>query len=881
MSVSISNLTESDILLSYQKTLPEKRRKLAISTALIVAITVPLGVFLDYWIYPNWLLTFASLRILCVLALLPIFMVFRYRIEKYYWLDSLTLILPVVMISTFIYLTEGSSSPYYGGINLVLLGVGLVLRSNFKNAVIITCTAVFLYVTACLTSEDAVDYDYLFTHLFFILITGTLTCLASDMHHKGMFRDFVFQCQLTHSKEELEAKNQKLIEIDKAKGHFFANISHELKTPLTLILAPLSTLIKRSRISDRGVLENLHTMHSNALRLLRMINDLLDLVKLQSSKMRVAPQEFLLGDFLKEIISLVKGLAEEKNIQLKDATASIGDQKVCLDRSHLEKILLNLLFNSLKFTPSGGEVSIEAQCKDQQVQFTVLDTGKGISEEQLPHIFDAFWQFDSSSVRSYQGIGIGLAMVKELTELMEGKVEVESFPDRGTKFLVTLPLSIRPSTKKGGIYDIGELENELSAKTGFMDEADEAALHYFTEPVKESPEGYFSEIYPSEKKKILIADDEPAMLHLLSRQLSEKYEVIKAVNGSKALNLSKKAMPDLLILDMMMPEMDGIQVTRALKKDRLTEMLPVLMLTARSDETTKLEALYAGVHDFLPKPFSVIELEIRVENIIRDGEQKKKISEKNLSLETAIHQLKESENQLVQSEKFASMGRLSAGLVHEINNPLSYVKTGIQYAKSFCNGLPEIDRSEFSDTLSDIDEGVNRVVNIISDLKSISYSKESALQETRGLELMERVKRLSNQTRGDIPLIIDCPEDLKLLVNVNQMTQVLLNFVNNSCYAIREIQKTEPDRIPEILLKLAEENDHIAIKVRDNGCGMDQNTVNSIFDPFFTSKPVGSGMGLGLSLCFQWIKQNRGEVSVESKLGEFTELTIKLNTLNS
>ena len=113
------------------------------------------------------------------------------------------------------------------------------------------------------------------------------------------------------------------------------------------------------------------------------------------------------------------------------------------------------------------------------------------------------------------------------------------------------------------------------------------------------------------------------------------------------------------------------------------------------------------------------------------------------------------------------------------------------------------------------------------------------------------------------------------------MTQVLLNFVNNSCYAIREIQKTEPDRIPEILLKLAEENDHIAIKVRDNGCGMDQNTVNSIFDPFFTSKPVGSGMGLGLSLCFQWIKQNRGEVSVESKLGEFTELTIKLNTLNS
>ena len=881
MAVSISSLTESDILLSYQKTLPEKRRKLAISTGLIVAITVPLGVFLDYWIYPNWLLIFASLRILCVLALVPIFLVLRYRIERYYWLDSLTLILPIVMISTFIYLTEGSSSPYYGGINLILLGVGLVLRSNFKNAVIITGTAVLLYITACLTSVDAVDYYYLFTHLFFILITGTLTCLASDMHHKGMFRDFVSQCQLTHSKEELEAKNQKLIEIDKAKGHFFANISHELKTPLTLILAPLSTLIKRSRISDRGVLDNLHTIHSNALRLLRMINDLLDLVKLQSSKMRVSPQEFLLGDFLKEIVSLVQGLAEEKNIRLKDATASLGDQKVCLDRSHLEKILLNLLFNSLKFTPSGGKVSIEVQCLEQQIQFTVSDTGRGINEEQLPHIFDAFWQFDSSSVRSHQGIGIGLAMVKDLTELMEGKIEVKSFPDKGTQFMVTLPIRIRPSIKEGGIYDIGELETGLTAKTGFMDREDEAARHYFKEPVKESPEVCLSEITRSQKSKILIADDEPGMLHLLSKHLSAKYEVVKANNGAKALSLSKQLMPDLLILDMMMPEKDGIQVTHALKKDPLTHRLPVLMLTARSDETTKLEALHAGVHDFLVKPFSVIELELRVENIIRDSELKNKISEKNQSLETAIHQLKESENQLVQSEKFASMGRLSAGLVHEINNPLSYVKTGIQYAKSFCESLPEIERSEYSDTLEDIDEGVNRVVNIISDLRSISYSKESVLQETRGLELIERVKRLSSQTRGNIPLLITCPEDLKLLVNVNQMTQVLLNFVNNSCYAIREIQKAEPDRIPEILVKLAGENDHIAIKVRDNGCGMDQNVINNIFDPFFTSKPVGSGMGLGLSLCFQWIKQNRGEVSVESKPGKFTELTIKLNPLNT
>lgn len=877
MTIASDSLTDSDILIRYHKILPEKRRSLSTNTSLIVAITVPLGVSLDYWIYPNWLVEFAGLRILCTLALIPVFLVLRYRIEKYYWLDSFILILPVVMISYFIYLTEGSRSPYYGGINLVLLGVGLVLRSSFKNAVIISCTAVLLYITACLSSVDRVDYDYLFTHLFFITITGTLTCLASQIHHRGLFRDFVAQCRLSHSKKQLEARNQKLVEMDKARGHFFANISHELKTPLTLMLVPLNNLVNRSGLKDQGILDSLGLIHANALRLLGMINDLLDFVKLQSSKMRVFPQAFSASLFLQDTVSLTQGFAREKNIQIGTSIVPQGNHEVVLDRSHLEKILLNLLFNALKFTPSGGKVFVTAKCSSSNIQFTVSDTGRGITEEHLPNIFDAFWQSDSSSVRPQQGIGIGLAVVKDLTELMSGTVTVKSVLGQGTSFVVNLPLAIHPAKKVGGIYDNGEVETGLTTNSGFINRGS----HYYTKPIKGDSRENLDKVARSDKKKIVIADDEPGMLHLLSMNLEEKYEVVKTTNGTKALDLARGLMPDLLILDMMMPEMNGIQVTDALKKDPSTEMLPILMLTARSDEVTKIEALNAGVHDFLTKPFSLTELEIRVQNIIRDTELKRKISDKNRSLEKAILQLKESENQLVQSEKFASMGRLSAGLVHEINNPLSYVKTGILYAKSFCDGLPEIDRGEFSDTLEDIDEGVDRVVNIISDLRSISYSKQSALQETRALDLIKRVQRLSESSRKDIPLLMDCPQDLKLLVNVNQMTQVLLNFVNNSSYAIRDIQKVKPDRIPEISMKLVQEKNHTSIKVRDNGCGMDQATKMKLFDPFFTSKPVGAGMGLGLSLCFQWIKQNRGTVNVESTLGEFTEMTILLDTTKS
>src|SRR5262249_23431522 len=235
--------------------------------------------------------------------------------------------------------------------------------------------------------------------------------------------------------------NQKLVELDQIKSRFFANISHELRTPLTLLLAPLETLMQKfNRSFDGETRDVLSTMHSNGMRLLKLINDLLDLVRLESGRLEVKHDTVEVAEFVKGLASAARQVADDKRLKLEThVDPELG--AVVADRDKLEKIVLNLVFNALKFTPAGGRVELRAEKKEDQFVITVADTGMGISAKKLPFVFDRLWQADGSSKRKYQGVGIGLALVKELTEIQGGKVDVQSVESQGTTFTVRLPFT--------------------------------------------------------------------------------------------------------------------------------------------------------------------------------------------------------------------------------------------------------------------------------------------------------------------------------------------------------------------------------------------------------------------------------------------------------
>ena len=390
---------------------------------IIALIFVPAGISLDLIVYPHNLGEFFLWRMLCSACLLFIwwFVTTPFGRRNYRVLGWILPALPSFFISLMIFRTQGSVSPYYAGLNLVLLGAAIILRWTLLDSMVVFTEVLVLYLLACLLNNKYTDNRIFFNNFYFLFVTGVFVVIGSYFYNRLRLREFALRFELDRNKQALEESNQKLVELDQIKSRFFANISHELRTPLTLLLAPLETLMQKfNRSLDNDTREVLSTMHSNGMRLLKLINDLLDLVRLESGRLEVKHESLNVVDFVKGLASAARQVADDKRLRLETIVdPELGS--VIADRDKLEKIVLNLVFNALKFTPAGGKVELRAEKKENSFVVTVADTGMGISAKNLPFVFDRFWQADGTSKRKYQGVGIGLALVKELTEIQGGK----------------------------------------------------------------------------------------------------------------------------------------------------------------------------------------------------------------------------------------------------------------------------------------------------------------------------------------------------------------------------------------------------------------------------------------------------------------------------
>ena len=857
---------------------------------LLGMLLMPAGFILDYFVYEDYLLYFFTLRVLCS-ALIGIFwLIVRSEIGRkhYRTLGVVLALIPAFFISWMIAVIEGASSPYYAGLNLVLLVVGFILHWTIAESAIAVTSVSVMYFFACFLNpvlhgrnlftdlrSDKVLAGDLANNAYFLALTGIIVIVGSGYHYRLRFREYALLFEIDRNKKELEENHQKLKQLDEIKSRFFANISHELRTPLTLLLSPLETLINQLRKAFKPEQQELlATMQANGMRLLKLINDLLDLVRLESGRMDVRKEPLDVEALVGGLALSVKPVAQDKRINLQSSVSpELGT--VMADRDKWEKILLNLLFNALKFTPAGGTVALTADKDGDQVVLRVRDTGMGISKENIANVFNRFWQADTSSQRKYQGVGIGLALVKELVEAQEGKVSVESELNKGTQFTIHLPYeAVATVATVEGSQESKAVQTEDPSDRWLADLYRRAEHFPSITSVKESLKP-IEVMSRNGTPKVLVADDEPDMLRFLKSQLSPHFQVIEAVDGNQAFEKACQFLPDIVLLDMMMPEKDGLQVCRELRERTSTLRIPIVLLTARADEETKLQALAAGASDFLSKPFSGTELHVRLKNLVEGYEYQRKLGRQNQILEATLQQLKETESQLVQSEKLASLGRMSAGIIHEINNPLNFAKTATHMLKKQAARLPgKEEQEEFADMLKDIEEGIERVRTIVSDLRSFTHPNPEAFEEVSVRQVFTSTLRfLSHEWKDKVEIIQKYDENATVWGNRHQLIQVMINLLQNAIDALKT-KEWNSDK-PTIEISGTAKNTGYLMSIKDNGPGIAPEDLGRIFDPFFTTKDVGQGTGLGLSICYRIMETHGGRITVNSKPGEYTEFLLE------
>lgn len=404
-------------------------------------------------------------------------------------------------------------------------------------------------------------------------------------------------------RKSLEKMRKTQQEINEMKVRFFVNMSHELRTPLTLMLLPIEELLAAK--PDAATRQKLTTIRNNTLRIKHIVNQLLDYRRAELGMFKLAVSERDINALLGDILEPYRSLAEKKNIRFH-FNSTVQDPEVYIDANYVELIVNNLVTNAFKYTPDGGNISVDASEEGGRLRIDVADSGCGIPADKLDAIFTRFFQVNDS----VGGYGIGLSLVKRLVELHHGTITVESKVGSGSRFTVVLPVG-------ASAYSASERVESPAGRDSRSE--DVAALL----PVEEETAavGAGEEENADGRKTILVVDDNAEILKYLSKALSPEYRVLTAANGTKAIETLGAEAVDMVISDVMMPDMDGVQLCRAIKRNLRTSHIPVILLSAKADVADRLDGLKVGADDYIAKPFELEELLAKVRNLLRTRER--------------------------------------------------------------------------------------------------------------------------------------------------------------------------------------------------------------------------------------------------------------------
>jgi signal transduction histidine kinase/BarA-like signal transduction histidine kinase len=652
--------------------------------------------------------------------------------------------------------------------------------------------------------------------------------------------------------EEERQRADALAAIDRAKTAFFSNVSHEFRTPLTLMLGPIEKLLADVDGSLTGAQRNdVEILQRNAGRLSKLVNALLDFSRLEAGRATATYAPTDISTLTGELAGAFRSAIEHAGIEF-DVACEAVDAPVYVDRDMWEKIVLNLLSNALKFT-FAGSIRVELRQRGEVVELAVADTGTGIPRSELSQIFERFHRVEGAKSRTHEGTGIGLALTHELVRLHGGTVDVESEVDRGSRFVVQIPTgSAHLPQDRVSTSPLPAAASLIAAP--FVEEA----ARWLPEPAADddrvrshAPASEPRSVEAARLERVLVADDNADMREYL-RQLLRQWEVATATNGRAALEMARLHPPDLIVTDVMMPELDGFALLRELRSDTRTQAIPVLMLSARAGEEARVSGLDAGADDYIVKPFTARELIARVRSLLN-------LSRARAAAETANR---------TKDEFLAMLG-------HELRNPLAPIVTALQLMT-----LKGGDTLQKERTI--IDRQVRHLARLVDDLLDVSRIARGKVELRRdALDLadvvtsaVEAVSPLLEERQHQ--LVVSMPDGLIVTGDVTRLTQIVTNILSNAA------KYTKPHGTIEIDGCVA--NGNVELRVKDNGIGISPEMLPSIFDMFTQERQAihraDGGLGLGLTIAKSLVELHGGTIGARSDgIGHGCEIAIRIPAL--
>lgn len=760
--------------------------------------------------------------------------------------------LSISIMTTYI---GGFDSSYYIGIVMIIFISGLFIPLGLPETVtggLMTLVSYFA-INAFFGPPESVKINKVIFPFFFI--SGALVCTMFGIRRSERNRRSDLKLRM-----QIERANDELKELDQAKMRFFSNVSHELRSPLTLILGPLEMLLKGKQ-DHQEMRPLLQAMEGNARRLLRQVNTLLDFAKMDAGKLECNYE-------YSNLARIIRGLADAARPHLMNRKIDLVIEgfenfpDTIFDPDKVETMAANLLSNAIKFTPEGGRITIRTAEEDEIIWFEVEDTGIGIPGDKLEAVFERFIQVDDKMDRRQEGTGLGLAMVKQLAKIHAGRVTVRSKLGEGTTCRVELPK--RPDSKVLERRRVvgRRREDQISyARTVAMistpaEEKSESHKETLLADVLRARFGENEDIAesirhraPSDAQKVLVVDDNPDLRLFIASNLADDYQVKVAKDGMEGLELARRWLPDLIVSDIMMPRMDGYELTRQVRKDPSLSQVPVILATAKSGGEAVAEGLGIGANDYLAKPFEIRELRARVSAQLRTHRLERNLSERD--------------------SRLAAIGQMTSAIVHDLKNPLSAII-----------GFAEISRQDVLSgkgtdmVIHDLEPVVseaNRLDRMIAEVLDFARGSSSDLNlvPTELAVYLEMVcpplqKKLAAM---GIELILKHESGTNLLVQIDndRMLRVIENLIRNAQEAIWSGDQNPKGK--HIWITTSCDERSVAVRIADDGPGIAKEMVTDLFKTFVTGKKR-TGTGLGLATVRNLVIAHGGEITVEPKGAE-------------